>query len=75
MDQLLDGTREACNKVDGAWKYIKDWKYVDSYSPFVLTNNPMLLFIANKCEEMGIIHTRSSFGACIQQMKKEAISK
>ena len=46
MDQLLVGTREACNQIDGAWEYIKDWKYVDCYSP---TNYPMLLSIANKC--------------------------
>ena len=72
FDETIDRTRKACDLVPGAWEYLKN----RSNKPFMFAyDEPMVVQIGEKCDELGCGHSGASFALCMRQMKYEADKK
>jgi hypothetical protein len=65
MNHAIEVTRQACDRVPGAWRYLKNRED----TPFMFSTEPIVLMIYEECDKIDPIHSGCSFALCMRQME------
>lgn len=66
MDYAIEVTRQACDRVPGAWEYLR----ARGDKPFMFSNENMINLISQECEKISPIHSGASFAMCLRHLSK-----
>jgi hypothetical protein len=67
MEHAIEVTRQACDRVPGAWEYLRTRKHM----PFMFSREPIIIQIGEECDKIDPIHSGASFALCMQTLMAE----